>query len=173
LRNRRKYLSDPTEEVTTAAENLLADFLREVREIAAVNKKKQERLEAKRLANRLEQERFAAMNVALNGKSLEDRPATDSRNFPNTGEGTGLEASSPTGEKQELETANERDTGGKHDILGRFRVLICRIVVWQPGQGVKVDHTAIVEILINQLDEERESSLSLGVSRAEGSVTRR
>ena len=120
MRNPRKYLSDPTEEVTTAAENLLADFLREVREIAAANKKRRERLEAKRLADRLEQERFAAMNVALNGKPPDNSPATDSRNFLNTGEGTGLEASSPTGGKQELETVNERDTGGKHDVLGPF-----------------------------------------------------
>jgi vacuole morphology and inheritance protein 14 len=145
----------------------LADFLREVREIAAVNKKRQERLEAKRLANRLEQERFTAMNVALNGKPPESSPATDSRNFSSTGEGTGLEAN---GEKQELETVNQRDTGGKHDVLGRIRIMICRIVVWQPGQGVKVDHAAIIEILINQLDEERESSLFLSVSRAESSV---
>jgi hypothetical protein len=120
LRNRRKYLSDPTEEVTTAAENLLADFLREVREIAAVNKKRQERLEAKRLANRLEQERFTAMNVALNGKPPENGPATDSRNSPSTGEGTGLEAGTITGEKQELETVNERDTGGKRGVLDAF-----------------------------------------------------
>jgi vacuole morphology and inheritance protein 14 len=167
LRTRRKYLSDPTEEVTTAAENLLADFLREVREIAAVNKKRHERLEAKRLANRLEQERFAAMNVALNGKPPENSPTTDSGNFSNTGEGV---TSGPTGEKQELETANERDTGGKHDVLARIRILMCWLVVWQPGQGVKVDHAAIIEILINQLDEERESALSLGVSRAEASV---
>jgi vacuole morphology and inheritance protein 14 len=148
----------------------LADFLREVREIAAVNKKRQERLEAKRLANRLEQERFAAMNVALNGKPPENSSVTDSRNFSSTGEETGLETSSTTGEKQELETVNERDTGGKHDVLGCFRIMTCRTVVWQPGQGVKVDHAAIVEILINQLDEERESSVSLGVSRADDGV---
>jgi vacuole morphology and inheritance protein 14 len=111
----RKYLSDPTEEVTTAAENLLADFLREVQKIAAVNKKRQERLEAKRLANRLEQERFAAMDVAMNGKSSETSTA-ESGNFLNTGEGGGVAATSPAGEKQEFETMDERDTGGKYDV---------------------------------------------------------
>ena len=40
--------------------------------------------------------------------------------------------------------------------FGCSHKFIFRYLVWQPGQGVKVDHAAIVQILINQLDEERE-----------------
>ncbi|KIM29482.1 hypothetical protein M408DRAFT_328738 [Serendipita vermifera MAFF 305830] len=129
-----KYLSDPTEEVTTAAENLLADFLREIRDIAAVNKKRQERMEAKRIADRLERERFAIVN----NRQAESGTMTESA-APQATDAGAVTTSNPTKEKQELEKIEERDTG-----------------VWQPGQGVKVDHAAIVEILINQLDEEHD-----------------
>lgn len=36
-RNLRKYLSDPTEDVRVATENLLADFLRELRDVTIVS----------------------------------------------------------------------------------------------------------------------------------------
>lgn len=32
---------------------------------------------------------------------------------------------------------------------------LVRCQAWLPGQGVKVDHAAIVEILLKQLDDER------------------
>ena len=38
-----KYLSDPTEDVRTATENLLADFLREMRDIAIVQKRSEDK----------------------------------------------------------------------------------------------------------------------------------
>lgn len=38
----RKYLSDPTEDVRVATEILLADFLREIREVSNVRKKREE-----------------------------------------------------------------------------------------------------------------------------------
>ncbi|KAG8824289.1 hypothetical protein FRC18_010555 [Serendipita sp. 400] len=133
-----KYLSDPTEEVRTAAENLLADFLREIRDIAVVEKKRQERLAARRLAKRLEQDRFAAMNLSLNGKPVDTEKSSDTGSLSTAVEGAGL-SGSPFQEKQELDIVDERDTGA-----------------WIPGQGVKVDHAAIIEILINQLDGEHD-----------------
>lgn len=78
----------------------MADFLREVREIAAVNKKRQERFEARRLAKRREQERFAVMN----GKPAENDSLVEFATFPAT--------NSPVEEKQEVERIDERDTGG-------------------------------------------------------------
>lgn len=38
----RKYLSDPTEDVRVATENLLADFLREIRDISEIRRRREE-----------------------------------------------------------------------------------------------------------------------------------
>lgn len=69
----RRYLSDPTEEVRTATENLLADFLREVREIASVNRKRQDLLAARQIANRIG-ERFPKNDIALMVESKMSTP---------------------------------------------------------------------------------------------------
>ncbi len=53
----RKYLSDPTDDVRVATERLLADFLREIRNVTIVQKQHQEALKAKREANALEASR--------------------------------------------------------------------------------------------------------------------
>lgn len=45
---KRKYLSDPTEDVRVATETLLADFLREIREVTIVNQQTEEQVKAKR-----------------------------------------------------------------------------------------------------------------------------
>lgn len=49
-----KYLSDPTEDVRVATENLLADFLREMRDIAFVQRRAEEKA---RLAREAELDR--------------------------------------------------------------------------------------------------------------------
>jgi vacuole morphology and inheritance protein 14 len=46
----RKYLSDPTEDVRVATENILADFLREIRNVTNVRKKLEEKAKAKQAA---------------------------------------------------------------------------------------------------------------------------
>jgi len=40
----RRYLSDPTEDVRVSTENLLAEFLREVRDIAIAQRRREEKL---------------------------------------------------------------------------------------------------------------------------------
>jgi vacuole morphology and inheritance protein 14 len=42
-----KYLSDPTEDVRVATENLLADILREIRDVTTVSRQLQQRLKSK------------------------------------------------------------------------------------------------------------------------------
>jgi vacuole morphology and inheritance protein 14 len=42
----RKYLSDPTEDVRVATENILADFLREIRDVSMVRQRKEEHAES-------------------------------------------------------------------------------------------------------------------------------
>lgn len=54
----RKYLSDPTEDVRVATENILADFLREIRDVTIVQRRNEEQLKLKREAA-VEQNRHA------------------------------------------------------------------------------------------------------------------
>lgn len=54
-----KYLADPTEDVRTATENLLADFLRELRDIAIVQKRAEEKARHMRELEAYEQARKA------------------------------------------------------------------------------------------------------------------
>lgn len=46
----RKYLSDPTDDVKVATESLLADFLREIRDVTIVQRRYEEQQKAKREA---------------------------------------------------------------------------------------------------------------------------
>lgn len=46
----RKYLSDEADDVRMATENLLADFLREIRDVTAVQRRNEEQLKARREA---------------------------------------------------------------------------------------------------------------------------
>jgi hypothetical protein len=52
----RKYLSDPMDDVKVATENLLADFLREVREVAYLQKRREEKVKAQRYAKQEQRE---------------------------------------------------------------------------------------------------------------------
>lgn len=53
----RKYLSDPTEDVRVATENLLADFLREVRDVAIVQRHRDDGAKMHRDLDQYEQNR--------------------------------------------------------------------------------------------------------------------
>ena len=67
----RKYLSDPTEDVRVATENLLADFLREIRDVTEVQKKHEAQLRAKREAaeqsHRVDNEKDKAQEIIIPG----------------------------------------------------------------------------------------------------------
>lgn len=56
LKHIRKYLSDPTEDVRIATENLLGDFLREIRDVTLVQRHHDEEMRAKREAEQAEQQ---------------------------------------------------------------------------------------------------------------------
>lgn len=99
LSDSRKYLSDPNIDVRVATENVLAEFLREIRDIAKV---------------RRTQSRERSVSPRRDAKRDIDEEAVDD----------GL-----LEENQELEGEGS----------------------WIPGQGVFVDHAAIVEIMIHHL----------------------
>ncbi|KAF8306458.1 ARM repeat-containing protein [Clavulina sp. PMI_390] len=125
-----KYLSDPTEDVRVATENLMADFLREIRDISILNMRR----ELKKAENmKATQVRRQAMNDdALPDITIE---------YPEKGvfmpDGVDDASSFVDNDSIHLSQAafDEHDLG-----------------VWSRGQDVKVDHAAIVEILLAQLD---------------------
>ncbi|PIL37367.1 hypothetical protein GSI_01060 [Ganoderma sinense ZZ0214-1] len=130
-----KYLSDPTDDVRVATEGLLADFLREIREVTVVQRRHEEQLKAKREATVMEASRRAeAEKEKLPDITMEHHerasfiPENDDV-FDND-----LETPEEKQEDQEL-----RDSGA-----------------WLPGQGVRIDYAAIVEILLKQLDDQHD-----------------
>ncbi|KAG9317824.1 vacuolar protein 14 C-terminal Fig4p binding-domain-containing protein [Chiua virens] len=96
-----KYLSDPTEDVRVATENILADFLREIRDISALRHRQEEIAESseqRRADEKLLISRCLIRSALCSSKSEKEQRA------------------------------------------------------WVPGQGVRIDYAAIIEILIQQLD---------------------
>ncbi len=107
----RKYLSDPTEDVRIAAENQLAEFLREIREVTVVRKHREEQ---QRLRD-MESEEHNRVDV----ERVKERPSdiaalsdTDRVSFLN---GDSSLAPPLDVEKQNVDAesdVNERDIGG-------------------------------------------------------------
>ncbi|KAF7290927.1 Heat repeat containing protein [Mycena chlorophos] len=126
-----KYLSDPTEDVRVATETLLADFVREIREITIVRKRAEEKARSQRDNSSIPQsdvdDRLPDFSVDPSERAV-FLPENDGSNWE--------EAVSKEDAPIDIDY---RDTGA-----------------WIPGQGVKLDYDAIVEILIQQLDGEHD-----------------
>ncbi|KAK1233431.1 hypothetical protein PQX77_003409 [Marasmius sp. AFHP31] len=120
-----KYLSDPTDDVKVATEILLADFLREIREICS-------------LKARIDDVKPNKRNE--DGESV-SRPDTE---IPH--------------DQSEAVFLNEKDTQPSYDSEPKddhtSEADIRDPGAWVPGQGVRIDYAAIIEILIQQLDGE-------------------
>jgi len=148
----RKYLSDPTEDVRIAAENQLAEFLREIREVTIVRKHREEQ-ERLREAKPEEKIRAEVEQIKERSSDLSVSSDTERVSFLN---GNLPLASSSEAEKLngdiEFDTS-ERDVGGTLHLWVQMDVHFW--VDWVPGQGVRVDYDAIIEILIQQLDPQR------------------
>ncbi|KAH9947163.1 ARM repeat-containing protein [Amylocystis lapponica] len=133
----RKYLSDPTEDVRVATENILADFLREIRDVTVVQKRNEEILKAKREAAAAEQPR------RLDGEKekLSDITVANSERgaFLSENENGVYDDSSEVSRDDRQSEQDGRDAGH-----------------WIPGQGVKIDYAAIVEIMIQQMDDQHD-----------------
>ncbi|THH12251.1 hypothetical protein EW145_g93 [Phellinidium pouzarii] len=124
-----KYLSDPTEDVRVATENLLADFLRELRTIAGVQKRTEDKARLLREADAYELGRRP-------DDKLPDITMTHPERAAFLPEGEGFVQ---THDGESISEVDVKDTG-----------------VYMPGQNVKVHHAAIVEILLQQLDDEHD-----------------
>ena len=151
----RKYLSDPTEDVRIAAENQLAEFLREIREVTIVRKHREEQ---EHLREPKPEENTWSETEAIKERSSDIAISdTERATYPNGN--LPLALSSET-DKQNEEVAldiNERNVGGMflwcHSCGCSFSA------DWVPGQGVRIDYAAIIEILIQQLDPQRELAI--------------
>ncbi|KAI0920953.1 hypothetical protein AcW2_006075 [Taiwanofungus camphoratus] len=131
-----KYLSDPTEDVRVATENILADFLREIRDVTTVQRRNEEQLKLKREAA-VEQNRHAETEK----ERLPDITMANSERgtfIPEDDNGAFDDSSLASPDEKQSEH-DGRDAGH-----------------WIPGQGVKIDYAAIVEILIQQLDDQHD-----------------
>ncbi|EJD53971.1 ARM repeat-containing protein [Auricularia subglabra TFB-10046 SS5] len=131
------YLSDPSADVRTATENLLAEFLGEMRKAALVQRSQDQKSRARKAADLAESTRRADSDneklpdiTSLAPERGAFLPESEER-----GKG-GSETVSPVRDESE---EDYRDTGA-----------------WVPGQGVRVDYGAIVEILIRQLEAPRD-----------------
>ncbi|CUA69135.1 hypothetical protein RSOLAG22IIIB_03813 [Rhizoctonia solani] len=138
-----KYLSDPTEDVRVATENVLADFLLEIQEITLIQKRKEERARAVREVLAAQNEKVEEGKAAQPGTDADNEQLSRGAFMPDGEAKPPLDA---TNKASEVEAAHESGA-------------------WVPGQGVKVDHAAIVEILIDQLDpsqDEIQQTTALG-----------
>ena len=123
-----KYLADSNIDVRLATENVLAEFLREIKYIANVQDKHLEAVRAKREAQTLQ--RWGSkhtMESAVNEAAMEDE--IDGESPPH-----------PDADADDVTTVAE-----EHDWEGEGSG------AWVPGQGVCVDHTAIMDIIIQHL----------------------
>ncbi|KAJ7639166.1 vacuolar protein 14 C-terminal Fig4p binding-domain-containing protein [Roridomyces roridus] len=130
-----KYLSDPTEDVRVATETLLADFVREIRDISVVRKRTEEKARSHRDTSSVRRSESGA-DDRLPDISLDhsERAVFIAEN----------DDSSTYGD----ESAVKEDplTDSDYRVTG----------AWVPGQGVKIDYDTLVEILIQQLDGEHD-----------------
>lgn len=99
-----KFLGDPTVDIRTATQNLLEDFLREVREVAEVGRiGRRESMQDERPGSLIEMERGSSESGAEQDEA-----------------------------EEEEEMENDLEGSGE----------------WIAGQGVEIDHAAIIEILL-------------------------
>ncbi|KAG6850903.1 hypothetical protein H0H93_006729 [Arthromyces matolae] len=135
---RSKYLSDPTADVRVATETLLADFLREIRDVSIVRRQLDEQAKMQTPAESLgsdviEKELLPELTLETSERAV----------FINESEQASVDGDESVPKDDITSTlADDRDLGA-----------------WIPGQGVKVDYAAIVEILIQQLVGEHDEIL--------------
>lgn len=137
------FLGDPTSEIRTATQNVLADFLREIKEIAEVQKETEDHWQKERA----EREHEEKTNQSA-GDTQESSKATTLDGFnseidgPNTSSVDSFVLPEADEQSQSSFRLSERDAeDDEGDGLGS----------WQPGQGVVVKHADIVEILLKQM----------------------
>ncbi|KAF9006631.1 vacuolar protein 14 C-terminal Fig4p binding-domain-containing protein, partial [Cyathus striatus] len=130
-----KYLSDPTEDVRVATETLLAEFLREIRDVTLVGRQLDDQQKSKTPAESIRKSESGP-------EKLPDLASEGSRAaFLSENDGDLPQGKEVSVKDNDEVSSNfdDMDTGA-----------------WIPGQGVKIDYTAISEILLQQLDADHD-----------------
>ncbi|KAG6817894.1 hypothetical protein H0H87_001726 [Tephrocybe sp. NHM501043] len=129
-----KYLSDPTEDVRVATETLLADFLREIRDVSIVRRELDSQAKIQTPAESLQHADVHEKLPELTLETSERAVFINDNEYPPSIDGESL-----VRDDAASTNVDDRDIGA-----------------WIPGQGVKVDYPAIVEIMIQQLTGEHD-----------------
>jgi vacuole morphology and inheritance protein 14 len=114
---RRKYLSDPTEDVRVATENILADFLREIRHVTSVRKRAEEQAaKAKREA------------AAVDGEAEDKDPSEEASQtaFAPGSMANSVADSTSNYRDEQASDIDIRDVGGTSYIIAHDGVLLIR-----------------------------------------------
>ncbi|KAJ3982058.1 vacuolar protein 14 C-terminal Fig4p binding-domain-containing protein [Lentinula detonsa] len=128
-----KYLSDPTEDVRVATEVLLADFLREIRDVTVIQQRSEK----------------LAKSTHTGGDTESILPSEGGQTVH-----TITHSPERTAFLSDHDDARYSDSEYKEDSTSDLDARDAGS--WIPGQGVKIDFSAIVEILIEQLDGEHD-----------------
>ena len=163
-----KYLSDPNTDVRVATANVLADFLREIRDAAQASTQR---------AQRQKQAAENAANAAPNDK--DSKPSLAISAPPTVAEGSttatigqdGATTQTQTQTQTQLHTTTQDTLPSRregsiierehHDSIeeeqGKDKDKDKNKDIWVPGHEIRIDYAAIMEILINHIgypDEE-------------------
>jgi vacuole morphology and inheritance protein 14 len=104
----RKYLSDPTEDVRVATETLLADFLREIRDVSIVRRQLDEQAKARTPAESM---RHVDMQENLPDLTLESSERAVFLN--DNDQQTSPDSASAVKDDYASTNVDDRDTGGE------------------------------------------------------------
>lgn len=187
-----RYLGDPSEEIRYATMHVLSDFLKEIRDVAEVNRSMEEAKVAKRAnipavkaIDRSPKQKASLRDNKAEGSSGVDPSAEDARSAATSRRQSlevqekpssslnGQQPSHSAGREQstnalqgisEEEQRESGRTNAEHsqdgmgsDVDDEYDPDLEDAGHWIPGQGVKVDHAAIVEILLSNLSTTGES----------------
>ena len=125
----RKYLADDNVDVRLATENLLADLLREIKFIANVREKQLE----------------------IDRSRREHDPHGESRPQPDFDHVDGDNDDALADDEDDTQSSSEPRQNGHLDLEGKLDSQGEGSGAWVPGQGVYVDHAAIMDIMIHHL----------------------
>ncbi|KZW04366.1 ARM repeat-containing protein [Exidia glandulosa HHB12029] len=130
------YLADDNADVRTATENLLAEFLQEMRAVSVIQRLREQKAKARRAADLAESLRRTESDME-NLPDLSTLGPERGAFLPENDDIIKSDATSPT-----------NDGSGDNDLRDTG--------AWVPGQGVRIDYAAIVEILLRQLEPPQE-----------------
>lgn len=144
-----KYLSDPNPDVKIATENVLSDFLREIKHIARVQRQKS--TATCRSPMTADYHRRTSDVPRLRRRASKLTLETESSEIDSVYTGPEGKEEANSDHPQVEESTEETDEEQDNSALLDQREEEDESSAWIPGQGVWVDHAAIMDIMIGEL----------------------